>query len=214
MTDPLLIKPTPPAQKAPQQDCGCGGAGAARSWIRCVRLFVITTLLVLVADLLIKNLAFRYVAGEPVAVSLPDIGEGEEVVPPHDPIVLVPHVLSLRLRTNTGAVFGLGKGKQWFFELVSVVAVGMIAAYVWRHRSGPWAQYLALGLICGGALGNLYDRVRFHAVRDMFWLFPSTGLWPWIFNLADAALMVGVFLLLFVTQFGSKPPPTCGTGPR
>lgn len=171
-------------------------------------VFVLTALLVLGADLFTKQWAFQHVAGQPVVLgdALP---EGQPVViPAHDQVNVIPYVLSLKLTLNTGAIFGLGKGAQGVFVVVSILAV---AGIVWMFSHMPPGEYLAhlpLSLILAGALGNLYDRIRFNAVRDLLYLFPGVRLpwglrwpggadvlYPWIFNVADVALVVGVGLM-------------------
>ena len=176
-------------------------AHAGRS-ARALLLFAAITAIVLAADLTLKRVAFRYVAGEPVrniAASAEDHHTFWRQRYPHPPVTVIPGILSLKLTTNTGAVFGLGKGGQWVFVLVSIVATVLILRIFWRSPARAWPLHTALALILAGALGNLYDRVRFSAVRDMLWLFPETRLWPWIFNLADAALLVGVALVIAQT---------------
>ena len=180
--------------------------------VRCIALFVSLILAVLISDLLIKSWSFDRVAGQ--SVVFPDDLRGSalyELIPPHDPWVVVPYVLNLRLTLNTGAVFGLGKGGRSFFIIVSVVAVAAISWVFWHSAARDKIHHAALALILGGALGNLYDRLRFGAVRDMMHLLPdvhlpfglawpggTTEVYPWIFNLADVALVVGVILLFVV----------------
>ena len=122
--------------------------------------------------------------------------EPASAVPWHEPTPLVPGVLELELTLNTGAVFGMGQGARGLFVVVSVLAVGVILVLVWRSPANARLYHIGLGMVLSGALGNLYDRVRFAAVRDMLHMLPETGLWPWIFNVADVALVVGVCLLL------------------
>jgi len=130
-------------------------------------------------------------------------------IPYHTGRLVVPKVLRLRLMLNTGAVFGIGKNQQMLFAIVSVVAVGVIGFVFVRSPAGARWLHACLGLILAGALGNLYDRMRYNAVRDMFELFPDVdlpfglswpggarGLYPWIFNIADVALVVGVGVML------------------
>ncbi|MEE9212501.1 MAG: signal peptidase II [Phycisphaeraceae bacterium] len=168
------------------------------------------TLAVLVVDLATKWLSFKHVAGTPVLLTRENAADAD-TIPAHDEIVFVPKLLALKLTTNTGAVFGLGKGSRGVFVLVSVVAAAVIVRVFYRSRVGAYALHLALGLIFAGAVGNLYDRLCFGAVRDMFWLFPEVTLpfgwawpggndevYPWLFNVADAALVVGVILLMIV----------------
>lgn len=170
---------------------------------RALLVFFLIAGLVLTADLTLKYLAFTHVAGSKVELTRQNAGLAQ-TIPKHDPIVLVPYVLSLKLTTNIGAVFGLGKGAQLLFIAVSVLAVVFILYSFWRSRAGAILLHVALSLVLAGALGNLYDRLRYNAVRDMLWLLPETRIWPWIFNVADAALMVGVGFLL-VTTWWAEP---------
>jgi signal peptidase II len=178
---------------------------------RALALFVGLTLLVLIGDLWSKQWAFASVAGRPVTdVHEAAIDESFWNRYPHPRIDVIPAVLSLKLTTNTGAVFGLGKGRQWFFVTISVVATAVICAMFWRSRPRAWVLHTSLALVLAGALGNLYDRIRFGVVRDFLWLLPDTGLWPWIFNVADVALVTGVSLLVLIIWF--SPPQTSSQG--
>lgn len=168
-----------------------------------IAMFIGVTVGVLVADMALKYWAFDNVAGVPV-VDVHQAGiDGRAFWEqyPHEPQGLVPGVLSLKLTTNPGAVFGLGKGNRWFFVVVSVLAIGLISYLFLRSPARSTLLHLALALILAGALGNLYDRWFYGVVRDMLWLFPGTGLWPWIFNLADVSLVIGVGLIILLTLF-------------
>ena len=160
---------------------------------RAVVTALLVALVVLGADLLVKALAFRFVAGAE-----------------HEAVGVIPYVLSLKLVENRGAVFGIGQGQRLAFVVVGVVAV--IVVVIAFLRSGAHRRFLhvALALILAGAIGNLYDRVMFGMVRDMLWLFPgvklpfgltwpgggSDELYPWVFNVADASLLVGLGILM------------------
>lgn len=101
--------------------------------------------------------------------------------------------LRLRLAFNSGAAFSIGEGFPWFFAVLAVVVLGALALLARRTYVGP-ATATGLGLVAGGAIGNLVDRVfRDHggAVVD----FIDLQWWP-VFNLADASLCVGIGLLL------------------
>ena len=131
-------------------------------------------------------------------------------------IVLVPGVLSLETNLNEGALFGMGQGLGAVFAAVSLCAIGGILMLVSRPatRSDRWLL-LALALITGGIIGNLYDRLglpglRWHAplerqgeavlaVRD--WIhFKLAGIIDWpIFNLADSWLVIGAGLMLLIS---------------
>jgi signal peptidase II len=109
--------------------------------------------------------------------------------------------LDLTLVLNRGVSFGLLSGAHGIFTplLLSVVTLAVTAALaVWLARSAPGLQRLALALIIGGAAGNLVDRLRLGVVVD-FVDFHAWG-WHWpAFNLADAAIVAGVGLIVLTT---------------
>jgi len=108
---------------------------------------------------------------------------------------------------NVGVSLGLlqagGELGRWLLVLFSAVVV--IALAIWITRMTRLWTALALGLIMGGAIGNnLIDRVRFGAVVD-FLDFSRLG-FPWVFNLADSAITVGVVLLLLDSLLTPSAP--------
>ncbi len=109
------------------------------------------------------------------------------VVPGQDVHVLGP--LSLTLVHNRGVAFGLASGGGGALIALTVGALAFVGVLFARHPTRP-GMWLAVGLLAGGALGNLADRVRVDAVTD-YVAFLS---WP-PFNLADASITVGVVLL-------------------
>lgn len=145
-------------------------------------------------------------------------------------IVLVPRMLILETNLNEGALFGMGQGMGMLFATVSGFAIVGILFVVSQHanREDRWLL-VALGLITGGIVGNLYDRLgvpalKWHAplgrvglpvfaVRD--WIhFKLDGIIDWpIFNLADSWLVIGAGLLLllsFRTPAAQVAPRTDG----
>ncbi|MNN81396.1 Lipoprotein signal peptidase [compost metagenome] len=82
------------------------------------------------------------------------------------------------------------------------------ALAVWATRSDRKLMTAAIGLVMGGALGNVFDRIRFGGVVD-FLDFSGSGLFPWIFNIADAGITVGVVLLI-LDSFLSERRSTVG----
>jgi len=111
--------------------------------------------------------------------------------------------LRLRLTFNTGAAFSLGSGFPWLFAGLGVVVLAALAVLVLRSdiSRGPAA---GLGLIAGGAVGNLVDRLlRDHdgAVVD----FVDLQWWP-VFNVADASISVGVIVLLLTWRDTAGKP--------
>ena len=100
--------------------------------------------------------------------------------------------LSLTLSHNRGVAFGLAGGAGTGLVLVTVVALAFVGFLFSRDPTRPW-MWVAVGLVAGGALGTLADRIRADAVTDYIDL-PH---WP-PFNLADVAIVVGIVLLALV----------------
>jgi signal peptidase II len=106
---------------------------------------------------------------------------------------LIPGALYLTHTTNTGGAFGLSTGTPWFFGLVSAVVVLSI---IWNARSvtSRW-RAACLGLILGGASGNLVDRLLGGPMfSGQVVDFIDVRVWP-VFNLADSAIVVGTVML-------------------
>ena len=178
---------------------------SGRPWI----LFAATTAGGLALDLATKAAAFR-------SLGMPGTAP---------PVVLLPGVLSIETNLNEGALFGMGQGLGLVFAAVSVAAiVGILAVLARPEARGRPLQTFALGLICGGILGNLFDRLglaglRWHAppertgaavfaVRDWIHVvLPGVIDWP-IFNLADSWLVIGAGLLLVLSLGPTGEPPS------
>jgi signal peptidase II len=124
----------------------------------------------------------------------------ERVLQDH-PIDLIRGVLTLRFTTNSGGAFSLGQSAPWLFATFTIGVSILIAATAFRRRKAMVS--IALGLVLGGALGNLTDRaVRAPGLRGRVIDFVDFHVWP-IFNVADAAIVVGAILLAWST-FGSE----------
>ena len=112
---------------------------------------------------------------------------------------------SLSMVWNRGVSFGVFQAEsdwgRWGLALFSgVVAVALV---VWARRAERPFLAVALGLVIGGAVGNLIDRVRFGAVADF--LDFSRLYFPWVFNVADSAITIGVLLLVLDSFKPSHP---------
>lgn len=105
----------------------------------------------------------------------------------------IPKVVSLTYLKNSGAAFSMLENQQWFFTIITLIAMGAAFVYLYRHIKGSIWLLLGLTLIISGGIGNFIDRVRQGFVVDMFHLdFMNFA----IFNVADIYLTVGVGLLL------------------
>ncbi|MEH0842415.1 signal peptidase II [Micromonospora sp. CPCC 205711] len=174
---------------APSAGSGTAEPGGGTPRRRALRVLVGIALTALVADLLTKHLALLF---------LDDRG----------PVRLLGGVVYLTLTRNSGAAWSIGSGHTWVFPVITIGVVGWIVWMALRLRSLPWA--VSLGLVLGGALGNLTDRI-FRApghfvghVVDMVSLFDPYGqVWP-VFNLADSCLVSGVLLAVLLELTGRQ----------
>jgi signal peptidase II len=121
--------------------------------------------------------------------------------------------LALVLTWNKGISYGLfqqeGPFGQW--ALLALKAVAVILLWIWLARATSRRSAIALGLIIGGAIGNAIDRLAYGAVADFLLFTPRLGGFgfPYVFNLADSAIVAGVIGLLYESLFGdraAKPP--------
>ncbi|MBV8995784.1 MAG: signal peptidase II [Pseudonocardiales bacterium] len=134
----------------------------------------------------------------------------------HPPVKLLDGALYLVVFRNSGAAFSLGTGLTWVLSLIAVGVVVVIIRMASRLRSAGWA--VGLGLVLGGALGNLVDRflrapgpLRGHVVDFLSLLAPDGSVWP-VFNLADSAIVCGGLLLVFLAATGRDVDGTRSPG--
>ena len=106
-------------------------------------------------------------------------------------IPIIKNILHLTYITNTGSAFGLFKGLNVFFILFSIIVIILIFYYLNKTKENEKALLFAIGLLLGGTIGNLIDRVFYGVVTD----FIDFRIWP-VFNLADSAVSISVILLI------------------
>lgn len=116
------------------------------------------------------------------------------------PIPLIPGILALRLTYNAGGAFGFLDGFPWLFLVSGVVIVAVIL--VWAGRLDDPGLATPLGLVLGGGLGNLADRV-FRGFDGRVVDFIDLTFWP-TFNVADSAIVFGV-ILIALAGFRGEP---------
>lgn len=119
-------------------------------------------------------------------------------------VFVLPPVLNFSWVENTGVSFGLfgGGEARWglsIFSLIVTVGLGW-----WALKADRRLLIAAIGLVMGGAVGNVIDRVRFGYVVD-FIDFSGTGVFPWVFNIADSAITIGVVLLILDSLISDRP---------
>jgi signal peptidase II len=158
------------------------GETPPRSSRRRLRLLLSVAAVVLALDVVTKVLAVR-------------------LLTPGQPVPIIGDTVTWTLVRNSGAAFSMATGYTW---VLTLVATGVVIGIAWMGRRlvSPWWA-LGLGMILGGALGNLVDRffrspgpLRGHVV-DFF----SVGWWP-VFNVADPAVVGGAILLVGLSLFG------------
>jgi signal peptidase II len=122
------------------------------------------------------------------------------------PIDIVPGAVTLRLTYNSGGAFGLLQGLPGLFLVLSLVISVLIVLWARRIEEPGWG--IPLGLILGGGLGNLVDRI-FRSTGGRVVDFVDLHVWP-VFNVADSAIVVGVLtiFLLSARSARSSPEPT------
>jgi signal peptidase II len=127
------------------------------------------------------------------------------------PVHLVDGFLALTLVMNPGLAFGMLSwvpgASRWLVSLLSLAALGLLLWLASRLiPTGGALTRFAVGLILGGAVGNLIDRARFGAVVDFLDMYWRHYHWP-AFNVADSAITVGVAVLAFRMLVPNSAPP-------
>jgi len=154
-----------------------------------VRLLGLIAAVVLAADIVTKVVGVAQLEGQ-------------------EPVPVLGGLVYLQLIRNPGAAFSLATGYTWVLSLVAVAVVVVILRVARRLRSTGWA--VALGLVLGGATGNLVDRIfrspgplRGEVVDLVSLLAPDGRVWP-VFNLADSAIVSGGVLLVVLAVMGRE----------
>ena len=120
-----------------------------------------------------------------------------QTIPEHRSVPVIQGLFDLVNIRNRGAAFGFLNRSDiewqfWLFLVATAVAAWAIFMLVRSSHEDPWL-FAGLGLVLGGALGNLVDRVRFRAVVDFLDVYWGDWHWP-AFNVADSAIFVGAVL--------------------
>ena len=132
----------------------------------------------------------------------------------HTDIPIIRGFFSLTHTENTGAAFSLFADSPYHWKTgmlisFSIIAMIVVSALLWMQERALTMTGIALSLILGGAVGNLWDRVASGRVVDFLLVYYQHYLWP-VFNLADSAIVVGASLLVLEIIF-SRPKPSASS---
>jgi signal peptidase II len=168
------------------------------------KLFLLVAFFTMVADQATKFWARDALPVHPAGCEIPADIVDRKCVGVTEP--LIDGYWDWRLSFNPGSAFGLFNSQTGARVFLSIVGVLALAAMVWMVKKArneqKWLLW-ALGLIAGGAVGNLVDRVYYGVVTDfVLWRY-GTHEWP-VFNVADVALVIGVGIMLFVSGDDGK----------
>ncbi len=142
-------------------------------------MFYLTAIMVFITDQLTKFLVVRFFT-------------------PNQSIPLIGNFIHLTYVQNQGAAFGILYGKQSFLVYTGIALIVLIMYFYYKTSSSPIMK-TALGLVIGGSLGNIFDRIVRHYVVD----FIDFRVWP-VFNIADMMIDIGVALLIYLLIFKSE----------
>jgi signal peptidase II len=171
----------------------------ARRW----KIFLLVAFLTLVFDLGTKYWARASLPVHPDKCAIPDDIVAHKCV--GTKVAVIDGFWDWRLSFNPGSAFGLFDsqgGARVFLSIVGILAVLLMVLMVKKAKNDQRLLAIALGLVAGGAVGNLCDRIYFGVVTDfVLWHYHASE-WP-VFNVADVALVIGVGMMFF--DVGKEP---------
>lgn len=118
-------------------------------------------------------------------------------IKPHGTVSIISGVLNITYVENRGVAFGMFTDMRWIFVALTALMIFAIIFYMFKKRPDGKFFYIVAGLIIGGGLGNLYDRIVNGFVIDYI----SLSFFPPVCNFADYCITVGVILLIFYVLF-------------
>ena len=124
----------------------------------------------------------------------------------HESVELVPGFFHLTYIRNTGAAWGMFSGQNLTLSLLAIVMLGALVLFRRKLLPPGLLHRVALGLLCGGIVGNLFDRLRLDYVTDYLDFFWREWHWP-AFNIADSAICIGVGIYILGTHLAKPPNP-------
>lgn len=120
------------------------------------------------------------------------------------PIEVIGDLVRLIIVRNDGGIFGLFGNSATILGIASTAVIALIVVYQWREGvAGPWLLTVGLGLLLGGAVGNLIDRLRFGYVVDFVDMGTGSSRF-YTYNVADASISTALLILLLLALLGSR----------
>ncbi|PLS16611.1 signal peptidase II [Bacillus sp. M6-12] len=120
-----------------------------------------------------------------------------------DSFPVIENVFYITSHRNRGAAWGILEGKMWFFYIITVIVVAGLVYYIQKMAKQHRLLGISLGLMLGGAIGNFIDRIFRKEVVDFIHTYIFSYNFP-VFNIADAALTIGVAMLVIYMLFEEK----------
>ena len=127
---------------------------------------------------------------------------------------IIPGFFKLVHWQNTGAAWSLFRGSNAVLTVVALVALVILIFYLSRHHfdARTISEQIAFGLICGGIVGNLIDRIRVKSVTDFLYFYLGDWSFP-AFNVADSAICTGVGLVVLLALKSERGPKAAESSP-
>jgi signal peptidase II len=127
---------------------------------------------------------------------------------------IIPGFFKLVHWQNTGAAWSLFRGSNAVLTIVALVALVILIWYLSRHHfdARTVTEQIAFGLICGGIVGNLIDRIRIKSVTDFLYFYLGDWSFP-AFNVADSAICTGVGLVVLLALKSERSPKAAESSP-
>lgn len=113
----------------------------------------------------------------------------------HEELELIPNFFSLHYLQNDGAAFSILQNKTYLLVIVAIICLGIMVYYIQKEKTFTKLSSISLGLILGGIIGNLLDRIIYKKVIDYLSFTFFTYNFP-VFNIADVGITVGALLLI------------------
>lgn len=110
----------------------------------------------------------------------------------YESIPIIPNIFHITYIENPGAAFGLLANQRVFFIIITIIILCGVVYFYTKLKEKKIFLTIALGMVVGGAIGNLIDRLRMGTVTDFF----DFRIWP-VFNIADSAIVIGMIYISY-----------------